>query len=128
VTSADLLILNKVDLVTPAELPGIEARLRAVEPDAPIIRATQCHLDPDLLFPPGATVGRRQRDTPTERDHAHDRFRHRQLTISPKMASEDIVQMLRQLGALRIKGFVSTRRASHRSGCCRPHSIDAVGL
>ncbi|MCZ6465459.1 MAG: GTP-binding protein, partial [Proteobacteria bacterium] len=38
VASADLLVLNKIDLVPPERLPEVEDRLRAIEPDAPIIR------------------------------------------------------------------------------------------
>ncbi|MDP3399693.1 MAG: GTP-binding protein, partial [Brevundimonas sp.] len=39
VAFADQIILNKTDLVTPEELAAVEARLRALNPLAPIIRA-----------------------------------------------------------------------------------------
>jgi G3E family GTPase len=54
VQSADLLILNKLDLVPEIAWPEIEARLRAIEPEAPLVHSVQGDVDMDLLFPPGA--------------------------------------------------------------------------
>jgi G3E family GTPase len=39
---ADVIILNKVDLVTPAELAEVEARIRAINPYARLHKATKC--------------------------------------------------------------------------------------
>ncbi len=39
---ADVIILNKADLVTPAELVEVEARIRAINPYARLHRATKC--------------------------------------------------------------------------------------
>src|SRR6516225_9417211 len=39
---ADVIILNKVDLVTPAELAEVEARIRAINPYASLHRAKKC--------------------------------------------------------------------------------------
>src|SRR5690606_36261112 len=39
VTAADLLVLNQIDRVPEAVLPELEARLHALEPEAPIVRA-----------------------------------------------------------------------------------------
>lgn len=109
VTSADLLVLNKTDLVSPAQLVEVETRLRALEPDAPIIRAVHGRVDPALLFPPRPASGRRPRpEIQLGRDHLHDRFRHRELEIPPGKAEAELVEQLRNLGAVRIKGFVST--------------------
>jgi cobalamin biosynthesis protein CobW len=110
VTSADLLILNKTDLVSPPDLVRVEERLRAIEPEAPIVRTTHCRVDPSLLFPPPAAGERRPRsEMPADRIHLHDHFRQRELKIPSGAASAEIADRLRRLGALRIKGFVSTR-------------------
>src|SRR5438874_2593025 len=39
---ADVIIINKTDLVTPAELREVEARIRAINPYASLHRATKC--------------------------------------------------------------------------------------
>jgi cobalamin biosynthesis protein CobW len=110
VTSADLVVLNKTDLVSENDLARVEERLRQIEPDAPIIRAIHCRVDPELLFPPPATGTRRPRpQVQTGRPHFHDQFSQREIDIPPGVASADVVERLRQLGALRIKGFVSTK-------------------
>ncbi|HEB89718.1 MAG TPA: hypothetical protein ENI85_09120, partial [Deltaproteobacteria bacterium] len=54
VQSADLLILNKIDLVPESEWDELENRLREFEPEAPCIRAVRGEIDLDLLFPPDA--------------------------------------------------------------------------
>ena|SRR3989338_5401616 len=47
---ADLLLLNKCDLVEAEKLPRIEARLRTLNPQAPLLRATHCAISLDYLF------------------------------------------------------------------------------
>jgi G3E family GTPase len=47
---ADLIILNKTDLVGPLELDDVEARIRAFNRHADIIRTQNCDLPLDLLF------------------------------------------------------------------------------
>src|SRR5580692_2809202 len=42
---ADVIILNKTDLVTPAELREVEARIRAINPYARLHRAQKCNVD-----------------------------------------------------------------------------------
>ncbi|MBX0326143.1 GTP-binding protein [Oscillochloris sp. ZM17-4] len=50
--AADILVLSKVDLASPAQIAGAEARLRELNPRAPIIRAAGGNIDPQLLFGP----------------------------------------------------------------------------
>lgn len=107
VTSADMLILNKIDLVDSADLMRVEEHLRALEPEAPIVRASRGRVDPQLLFPPRPSATRRSRSTPPARVHGHERFRHREVEIPAGLPSADIIKQLRALGALRIKGFVA---------------------
>ena len=42
---ADVVILNKTDLVSPAELKEVEARIRAINPYAKLHRAQKCNVD-----------------------------------------------------------------------------------
>lgn len=48
--AADLLLLNKVDLVSPCQLDAVEAQLRRVNPDASVVRTLRCALDTGLVF------------------------------------------------------------------------------
>ena len=111
VSSADLLVLNQVDRVDAGDLPGLEASLREIEPDAPILRAIHGRVEPDLLFPPDADAARAQRRArpPDTRDHDHDHFATEVLDLPGTVDAEALCARLRALGAVRSKGFVETR-------------------
>ncbi|MFC3675177.1 CobW family GTP-binding protein [Ferrovibrio xuzhouensis] len=51
---ADVIVLNKTDLVSPAELADVEARIRAVNKFAPIHRAARCDVALDKILDRGA--------------------------------------------------------------------------
>jgi len=110
ISSADLLILNKIDLVPPSALPALEARLRALEPDAPILRTRHSEVSPDVLFPPDAAeLGRREaREERARRPHVHEAFSSELREFAPGVASAALERALRSEGALRAKGFVET--------------------
>jgi G3E family GTPase len=57
IEAADLLLLNKADLVSSAELEQARATLARLHPTAPIIPTQRCQVDPELLF--GLTQGPR---------------------------------------------------------------------
>ena len=50
VAFADRIILNKVDLATPEEMEAVEARLRALNPLAPIVRAERSNVPLDQVL------------------------------------------------------------------------------
>lgn len=110
VSSADLLLLNKIDLVDPGELPALEARLREIEPDAPVIHAVRADIDPLLLFPPDPDGRRAQRRAETESPpaHRHEQFESTELRTEPGVDADDLLARLRASEALRVKGFVET--------------------
>ena len=110
VTSADLLVLNKIDLVAPEELRRLEARLRALEPDAPIVRALHGDVSPDLLFPPSAAdlARRAERERWARAPHSHEEFRAEIRDFEPGLRPAAIAESLRAEKALRAKGFVQT--------------------
>jgi cobalamin biosynthesis protein CobW len=110
VSSADLIVLNQLDRVAPALLPRLEARLRELEPEAPIVRAEHARVDPDLLFPPdpiGPRAPRRAAAAPPP--HSHDAFVAEEIALEPGLAPDALAERLRRLDALRIKGWVETR-------------------
>jgi cobalamin biosynthesis protein CobW len=110
VSSADLLLLNQVDRVAEDRLAGLEAELRTIEPEAPIVQGIHGQIPPDLLFPPdpqGVRAMRRGRSA--SRDHRHQHFETRIEEIPDGAAPAEVVESVRALAALRVKGFVRTR-------------------
>jgi len=108
VSSADLLLVNRTDLVTPGDLERVEARLREIEPDAPLLHSVQGEIDPDLLFPPDPEGLRKRRRTTEPRPHDHEAYEASELAIEPGVDADELCERLRGLGALRTKGFVET--------------------
>ena len=106
VTSADLLVLNKLDLVPSVAFDLVEDRLRAVEPEAPLVRAEHGQLEPAILFPELGVRREAPRDPPP---HVHESFESAELAIPDGAEPTELQAELAALGALRIKGFVRTR-------------------
>ena len=94
VTFADRIILNKTDLATPDELDAVEARLRGLNPLAPIVRAERSNVPldqvlgqhgfdldrilevkPDWVNPPHGAEGH-VHDEHCGHDHDHDHGHH----------------------------------------------------
>ena len=60
IESADIILLNKVDLVSESELEVMTNKLHSLNQIASVIRTVRCHIDPDLLF----GIGREQIQSP----------------------------------------------------------------
>ena len=110
VSSADLLLLNKLDLVAAQAIPELEAALREIEPDAPLVGAIHAQLDPALLFPPDPDgVRERRRSEPSEiQPHHHGQFVTEELSVAEGTEPDALVERVRALAPLRAKGFVIT--------------------
>jgi len=50
IEAADIILLNKVDLVSAEELAEVRARLTHLNERAPILPTQRCQMDPDVLF------------------------------------------------------------------------------
>jgi len=107
VSSADLLLLNKLDLVPAGAVPALEAKLRELEPDAPIVHTRHSEVSPDLLFPPDAAQLRRRGER-AHPPHAHAAFVSSLREFPRGVPSAAVADALRAEGALRAKGFVDT--------------------
>jgi len=110
VSSADFLLLNKIDLVPETELPRLEAMLREIEPEAPLVRSLHADVDPALLFPPDpdGLRARRREAGASPPPHHHEHFESETLAVAAGVDPEELLKRLRSTGALRIKGFVDT--------------------
>ena len=109
-TSADLLVLNQLDLVPADALPAIEARLREIEPEAPMVRSVHGQVDAAVLFPPDFTALREQRRH-SARDalaQTHESFTSEVVAVETGIDEATLVARFRAIGALRAKGFVYT--------------------
>jgi cobalamin biosynthesis protein CobW len=110
VSSADLLLLNKVDLAAAADLPRLEAVLQEIAPETPVLHASYGNLDPAVLFPPAPAGLRAQRRQapPPPKPHAHEAFVSEVLSIEKHIEPAVLLARLRQRQMLRAKGFVHT--------------------
>jgi cobalamin biosynthesis protein CobW len=110
VSSADLLLLNKIDLLPPEALGRAETLLHALAPDTPLVRSIQGSVDPAVLFPPDPAGVRSQRRTtpPIQSPHQHDMFHTQEISIEDGIEPDMLSERLRRLGMLRAKGFVQT--------------------
>ena len=110
VSSADLLVLNQLDRVPRAVRPELEARLREIEPEAPILHSVHGDVDPDLLFPPDpeGLRARRRAAGAAPQPHSHEAFHAEELVVEPGVAAAALLARLEGLGALRAKGYVRT--------------------
>jgi G3E family GTPase len=65
IEGADILLLNKIDLIEAGQIESLENKLREVNPTAAIIRTERCRIDPELLF----GIGREKKVGPPEHKH-----------------------------------------------------------
>jgi cobalamin biosynthesis protein CobW len=110
VSSADLLLLNKIDLIPPEALCQVEATLHALAPETPMVQSIQGFIDPAVLFPPDPAGIRSQRRTahPELSPHQHDMFQAQEIAVEEGIEPDVLSEHLRRLGTLRAKGFVQT--------------------
>jgi G3E family GTPase len=76
---ADIILLNKIDLVTPEELRDVELRIRAINPYAKIHRTERCNVPIQSLLGQGAFDLQRILEIEPQflaDDHHHDHHHH----------------------------------------------------
>jgi cobalamin biosynthesis protein CobW len=126
VCSTDLVILSKTDLLGEVDAARAEARVRRMQPDVTIVRASFGEVDPNLFFPPepGSRAAREatSREQPGEvhdhaaqdleadhaHSHAHDEYLCEEIAFEAGIRGEAVQRALEERAALRAKGFVET--------------------
>ncbi len=104
VSSADLIVLNKLDLVSESDLPAIEARLSELSDSRAIVRCVRGDVDPRLLFlPPEQRPERRSAG-----EHRHESFESYELRIEAGLDPDELEARVLAEDALRAKGYVQT--------------------
>jgi G3E family GTPase len=103
IEGADILLLNKIDLIEPGHVEPLETKLRQINPTAAIVRTERCRIDPELLF----GIGR-------ERKIAQPKHRHQSefesfTFTSGKIFSRDCFEGVANglpASVVRAKGFI----------------------
>ena len=110
ISSADLLVLNKMDLVEKESVCRVESMLEEMAPGTPILHSVNGHVDPAILFPPQPSGGGKSdiRNEPDMSPHTHESFEAEEIVIESGIAEHTLTTQLQQLTALRVKGVVRT--------------------
>lgn len=103
IETADILLLNKIDIVSADDLDACEKKLREVNSDAAIVRTEHCRIDPELLF----GIGREKKMSRPERKHQPE-FESFTFTSDKKFSRDCFERSADGLPASvhRAKGFV----------------------
>ena len=110
VSSADIVILNKIDLVQDHQINRIEEMLQEFAPGTPIVQSRNGVVDSAIVFPPNLddVLKRRSPHQECSEAHVHEEFSSDVLAIEPGLEDAVLVERLRALNALRVKGIVRT--------------------
>lgn len=106
VSSADLIVLNKLDLVPESDLPGVEERLSELSGARPLVHCVRGDVDPRVLF----LAPERRADRKAARDHRHETFETCELRVEAGLDPEALEARVMAQDALRAKGYASTSR------------------
>jgi G3E family GTPase len=103
IEGADILLLNKIDLIQPAQIEPLQIKLREINPTAAIIRTQRCRIDPELLF----GIGRERKIAPPEHRHESEfeSFAYTSDIIFSRHCFEEFANGL-PASVVRAKGFI----------------------
>jgi Putative GTPases (G3E family) len=110
IEGADILLLNKIDLVDAKQIEPLETKLRGINPTATIVRTERCRIDPELLF----GIGRERNIAPPR--HEHQPEFESFIFGSDKTFSRDCFEHFAEAlpaSVLRAKGFVRFADGAH---------------
>lgn len=118
ITAADILVLNKLDLVRDSQKEAVRCRVREINPDAPMFFTTHGDLNPALIFDadePDALAVRKTAVIPAYQDipalhpsHAQDGLWCRSLRLPCKLDRAKFMQTVATLprSIFRLKGLI----------------------
>jgi len=110
IEGADILLLNKVDLVDTKQIEPLETKLREINSTAAIVRTVRCQIDPELLF----GIGREKKVVPPEHEHQpeFESFTFSSDRIFFRDCFEGFADAL-PANVIRAKGFIRFRDGAH---------------
>src|SRR5262245_33680369 len=103
IEGADILLLNKIDLVESSQIEPLETKLRPINSIAAIVRTERCRIDPELLF----GIGREKKIAEPEHQHQpeFESFAFSSGKIFSRDRFEDFANSLPG-NVVRAKGFI----------------------
>ena len=103
IEGADILLLNKIDLVEPSQIESLETKLREINPTAAIVRTERCRINLELLF----GLGRERKIARLEHVHKHE-FESFGFTSNKTFSRNCIEHFASSLpgSVVRAKGFI----------------------
>ena len=110
IEGADMLLLNKIDLIEPGQNEPLETKLRQINPTAAIVRTERCRIDPELSF----GIGRERKIAPPIHWHQSE-FESFAFT-SGKVFSRDCFEGFAEglpANVVRAKGFIRFADGAH---------------
>ncbi len=112
---ADVLVLNKIDLVSADQLGDLDAWLMQVAPGVPVLHARAGDVAPAVLFGLDPTAPPKQSPADHGHDPGHD-YVSVSATVDRPVARERLGRLLDDLpdGVLRVKGILRLEESPHR--------------
>jgi len=101
--AADIVLINKVDLVTEADITKVVAQVREFAPDAAILKTVRCAADVCVLF--GLSVEDRARSVPVHGEGTFGTFAYTTVALLDEPRFREAVSSLPP-SVFRAKGFV----------------------
>jgi G3E family GTPase len=103
IEGADILLLNKIDLIKPTQIEPLETKLREINLTAAIVRTQRCRIDPELLF----GIGREKKVARPEHRHQpeFESFTFSSNNIFSRDCFEHFADSL-PAAVIRAKGFI----------------------
>ena len=103
IEGADILLLNKIDLIEPSQFESLETKLQQINSNAAIVRTERCRIDPELLF----GIGRERKIAAPEHQHQPE-FESFAFTSNKIFSRDSFESFANSLPAsvVRAKGFI----------------------
>ena len=104
---ADLILLNKVDLITTNQLKEVQELVKSINQKAQILYTTKCNIEPRLLF----GIETEKKVTKKEKEHLkNEGIQYFSFSTDEKVSLKKIEKVLRNLPPeiYRAKGFLKT--------------------
>ncbi len=109
VSSADLLILNKIDLIHADQRDPVRARVQQLAEGTPMIQAMNANVSTLALFPPDLeNLPNQHRNQSKHESHTHEAFETEEWVVEHGIKPDVLIHRIQSLHVLRAKGFVRT--------------------
>lgn len=109
---ADLILMNKMDLVDMKDRPSIEKKVKSINKEAEIIPVINCKIEPALV------LGLEIEEKKIKKKKLHELEDYQSFVYKgKKMDLDKAVQFITNFDVWRIKGFLNTGKETHFINC-----------